>query len=62
MNSKPVPNPGTEEAQSQGCVCPVIDNHYGRGYRGEEGVFVFSMECPLHLEAKDAARRAQVFK
>jgi hypothetical protein len=25
------PNPGTEEAIKQGCKCPVLDNHHGRG-------------------------------
>jgi len=46
MNNKP--NPGTKEAREQGCVCPVIDNHHGQGYRGVKGIFVFRVDCPLH--------------
>lgn len=42
------PNPGSDEAIAMGCTCPVIDNHYGRGYRGTEGVFVYMETCPLH--------------
>jgi len=42
------PNPGSEEAILQGCTCPVIDNHYGKGWHGEEGVFIFSEDCPVH--------------
>ena len=32
MSNKP--NPGSKEAQVLGCVCPVLDNSYGRGYLG----------------------------
>lgn len=42
------PNPGTDAALALGCTCPVIDNGYGRGYRGQPGVFVFNGNCPVH--------------
>jgi hypothetical protein len=48
------PNPGSEEAVSMGCTCPVMDNGYGRGYMGgvkDAGgntVFVVSEVCPVH--------------
>lgn len=42
------PNPGTKEAVEAGCKCPVIDNHYGRGYCGVAGEFVYNMDCPIH--------------
>ena len=42
------PDPGTKEALKKGCICPVIDNHYGRGYHGIAGQFAFNMDCPLH--------------
>lgn len=42
------PTPGSAEAVEQGCTCPRIDNHYGRGYMDQEGVFVTAMGCPLH--------------
>jgi hypothetical protein len=43
-----IPNPGSKEAQAIGCTCPVIDNHYGKGYMGTDGVFVYSGDCPVH--------------
>ncbi len=49
-----VPNPGSDEAVAAGCLCPVIDNGRGRGYRGgvkdEQGrtLFVFNAACPVH--------------
>lgn len=42
------PNPGSDEARALGCECPVIDNSYGRGYRGQPGIFVFNGGCPIH--------------
>lgn len=42
------PNPGTREAGEAGCTCPVMDNSYGKGYMGQEGVFVYTMSCPIH--------------
>lgn len=49
-----VPNPGSEEALEQGCLCPVIDNRYGRGFLYPDGrgglavAFYFTEGCPLH--------------
>ena len=48
-----IPNPGTQEAIDAGCICPVMDNHYGRGYMGIEGTFVYVVGCPVHKEIKD---------
>lgn len=42
------PNPGSDDARTQGCECPVLDNAHGNGYMGQEGVFVMSQGCPLH--------------
>lgn len=49
-----IPNPGSDEAVEKGCLCPVIDNHFGVG-NGEvtidgerKTVFVFNEGCPLH--------------
>lgn len=41
-------NPGSDEAQEQGCLCPVMDNGHGRGYMGLPGIFVMREDCPLH--------------
>lgn len=48
------PNPGSKEAQKQGCICPVIDNHYGKGFdMGEsDPSFWIVAGCPLHDESK----------
>lgn len=48
-----LPNPGTAPAINQGCTCPVIDNCYGRGYRGQAGMFVYTWGCPVHSPAPD---------
>ena len=42
------PNPGSDEAQARGCLCPRMDNAYGRGHCGVAGLFVWRMDCPLH--------------
>lgn len=46
------PNPGTAEARDLGCTCATIDNHYGRGYHGQAGVFVITGGCPLHAPSR----------
>ena len=48
MDNREIPNPGSEEAIKQGCICPVIDNYYGEGYMMQDGVFVIVQGCPLH--------------
>lgn len=44
------PNPGSEEAQEQGCICPVMDNNHGQGIPDGKGGYVFWMNdnCPVH--------------
>lgn len=41
--------PGSEKAIEEGCTCPVMDNHYGRGevYEGQV-VYWINEDCPLH--------------
>ena len=55
------PNPGSDEALTQGCKCPVMDNAHGRGAWGSERdpdslVFWINETCELHTkkEAKGA--------
>ena len=46
---KPNPNPGSTEARKAGCLCPVMDNHYGKGMPYPDGPrFWANAECPLH--------------
>jgi len=42
------PPPGSSEAYSMGCKCPILDNGHGLGYMGQAGVFVYNETCPLH--------------
>ena len=49
-----VPNPGSVDALDQGCICPVLDNEYGEGYMGQPGIFVFNMECSVHVAELEA--------
>lgn len=41
-------SPGSDTARNRGCRCPVIDNHYGRGWHGLRGVYVRVEGCPVH--------------
>ena len=46
-----VPPPGSADAMSLGCTCPVYDNAHGAGRgKDEHGrvVYVMSLDCPLH--------------
>jgi hypothetical protein len=49
--------PGSEEARRAGCTCPVMDNGHGRGYLGLEGVYVYSLSCPIHGGGKGKEER-----
>lgn len=51
----PVPNPGSQEAWDAGCNCPILDNSYGRGYMGQEGVFVYTVGCKVHTQPQPTA-------
>lgn len=42
------PSPGSLEAVKKGCLCPILDNHHGKGYKGIEGIFIYNGNCPLH--------------
>lgn len=53
------PNPGTDEAIALGCKCPVIDNCYGRGYRGQPGVFAYTVSCPVHNAIAEAMKKVK---
>lgn len=47
---KKVPNPGSPEAVEAGCLCPVLDNHYGKGAGDKSNTqFWYNSSCPLHV-------------
>lgn len=54
MPKKPdVPNPGSNEAVAAGCVCPVLDNHHGKGMPYPDGpAFYVNENCKLHAAPK----------
>lgn len=39
-------NPGSKEAVDKGCLCPILDNHHGKGLGN--GMFWRNQKCPLH--------------
>lgn len=41
-------NPGSPEAVSAGCECPILDNGHGRGYMGQRNVFSINTQCIIH--------------
>jgi len=49
--SRTTPNPGSEAAIAQGCICPILDNGRGKG-RGD-GNFWITEGCPLHFVGKE---------
>ena len=40
--------PGSPEAVKRGCICPVIDNHHGRGCRDDGKRYITNPGCRLH--------------
>lgn len=44
------PPAGSPAAQRLGCSCPVLDNHYGRGYWGDGAKYgwIHREDCPVH--------------
>lgn len=50
------PNPGSDEAAAQGCICAVMDNHHGAGFGSDpdKPQFWITGGCPIHapLEGK----------
>lgn len=57
--TKNKPKPGSKEAIKMGCICPIVDNHYGLGYSGPYGIstpenpiFIVNENCPIHGNKK----------
>jgi len=49
------PLPGSDEAITMGCTCPVLDNCHGAGfpYAGQAQCFYISGDCPIHAKKED---------
>ena len=57
MKREEVPNPGSDEAVAMGCICPVMDNCYGRGYLvAGSGSFCIRTNCPIHGRKRNATK------
>mgnify|MGYP001582440674 CR=1 FL=1 len=41
-------SPGSPEAVTKGCRCPVIDNAHGRGCGWGPDNFWINEDCPMH--------------
>jgi hypothetical protein len=56
MRKKKTPNPGSQAAQDQGCLCPILDNENGAGFpfgpKGETSFWI-NEACPLHVIEKE---------
>ncbi len=48
MSSACPPNPGSNAARAQGCVCPVLDNNHGTSPPWPPNGWWISEECPIH--------------
>lgn len=47
-----IPTPGHPDAVRSGCLCPQIDNHYGKGAPYPDGQrFIVRGDCPLHVRS-----------
>jgi len=43
------PSPGSKEAIKKGCICPVEDNHHGKGIEVDDAIaFWYNAECKVH--------------
>jgi hypothetical protein len=42
------PNPGSDEARAEGCICPVLDNNRGRSAPWPPDGWWMREDCPVH--------------
>jgi hypothetical protein len=58
----PMPNPGSDEALSINCFCPVLDNNFGAGIgKDKDGttLFWYNSDCPIHKWPTDEAKEEE---
>jgi hypothetical protein len=53
------PNPGSDEALSMGCICPVLDNGHGRMPPYPPSGWWVTEGCPLHAPTEPRVRRIE---
>ena len=47
---RPIPNPGSDEAQAMGCRCAVFDNNHGRSAPWPPDGWWINATCPIHAK------------
>ena len=45
-----IPNPGSDEAIDLGCICPIVQNYFGKAPFGR---FIINSQCPIHRRKYD---------
>lgn len=48
------PNPGSDEAQDQGCTCPIFDNNHGTYAPFQPDGWWINAGCPIHATTEAA--------
>jgi len=46
--SEAIPNPGSDEARSAGCICAVLDNNHGKWSPWPPDGWWITVGCPVH--------------
>lgn len=54
-----MPNPGSNEAISLGCTCPVLDNGHGDEDLGRIRGFYITHGCPVHHPLESQQKRGE---
>jgi hypothetical protein len=52
--------PGSNAAVVAGCDCPIIDNHYGRGYRGNGADYGWIVVEGCHMHDIDDMKKEKL--
>lgn len=60
IDFKGQPNPGSKEAKRYGCLCPYMDNNYGKGFILDgETSFWISGDCPMHARFRPVTKKTK---
>lgn len=55
MATERAPNPGSDEALAQGCICAVLDNDHGRRAPWPPDGWWITEGCPVHTPSSAQA-------
>ena len=48
-----IPNPGSQEAKDQGCICAVLDNNHGKTAPWPPDGWWITEGCPVHRQVPE---------